>query len=182
MSVTSEEVPFILVIFISSLVGMLWACLQYWSVVQVDVRKEFSLDPELQGLNNDKREIGEQLEKIGEKIASGASAFLWAEYRIMASFVVLFGVLVYVIVDCLGAKDGSGTKYIPFATIAFIIGSVTSIACGFLGMKIAVLANFRTTYRCMESLEAGFSTAYRAGCVMGFGMVSVSLAVLAGLI
>ena len=174
MSLSSEEVPFVVVIFASSLVGMLWACLQYYSVYKVDVLKEFSLDPELQGLNNDKKEIGRTLQKIGFKIASGANAFLWAEYRIMCIFVVLFGVLVYVIVDCLGSKDGSDTKYIPFATIAFVIGSVTSIACGYLGMKVAVLANFRTTYRCMESLEAGFSTAYRAGCVMGFGMVSVS--------
>jgi len=123
------------------------------------------------------------LKHIGGQIDTGATTFLYAEYRIMSVFVVIFGILVYVIVDVLGAKNSSGTKYLPYATVAFVVGSVTSIFCGYLGMKIAVMANYRTTFRAMMSdkpsaYTAAFVTAYKAGCVMGFGLVGISLAVL----
>lgn len=45
-------------------------------------------------------------------------------------------------------------------------------------MKIAVVSNYRTTYKCIESLAAGFRVAYRAGCVMGFSSVGLSLSIL----
>jgi H(+)-translocating pyrophosphatase len=122
-----------------------------------------------------------KLAEIGAKIADGAQSFLWAEYKVMSIFIVLFGVLVYVIVDMLGAHQASGVKYFPYATIAFVIGSVTSILCGFLGMKIAVIANFRVTFKAQSSLGEAFTTAYRAGCVMGFATVGISLIVLASL-
>ena len=107
---------------------------------------------------------------------------MYAQYRILSIF-VLFGILVYVIVDILGSKSGSGTKYMPYATIAFVLGSGTSILCGYIGMKIAVLANYRTTFRAMNVDKASaytnaFVMAYKAGCVMGFGLVGLSLGVL----
>jgi len=48
-------------------------------------------------------------------------------------------------------------------------------------MRIAVVANFRTTFMAMSNenpIDKAFTTAYKAGCVMGFGMVSLSLLVL----
>lgn len=33
-----------------------------------------------------------------------------------------------------------------YATISYIIGCYTSILCGFIGMKIAVKTNYRTTF------------------------------------
>lgn len=125
----------------------------------------------------------EELKDYGHKIDEGANSFLFAEYKIMAIFVVLFGILVYVIVDILGAKAGGGTKYLPYATFTFVIGAATSILCGYFGMKIAVMANYRTTFKAMgtdkpKAYTDAFITAYRAGCVMGFGLVSISLFVL----
>jgi inorganic pyrophosphatase len=123
------------------------------------------------------------LTDIGSTISKGANTFLFSMYRILAIFIVIFGALVYVIVDILGSKAGSDTKYIPYATIAFLIGAVTSILCGFIGMRIAVMANYRTTFKAMNMTEAdaysdAFKTAYKAGCVMGFGLVGISLGVL----
>jgi inorganic pyrophosphatase len=65
-----------------------------------------------------------------------------------------------------------------FTTTAFVIGAVTSMFCGAFGMKIATYSNFRTTLEAKRSLGAAFKTAFRAGCVMGFTLVSVSIMVL----
>jgi len=45
-------------------------------------------------------------------------------------------------------------------------------------MIIATKANYRTTYCAKHSLSAAFRTAYRAGCAMGFALVSIGLLVL----
>ena len=59
--------------------------------------------------------------------------------------------------------------------IAFMVGAIISIICGSIGMIIATRANFRTTYCAKHSLAAAFRTAYRAGCAMGFALVSIGL-------
>jgi len=47
-----------------------------------------------------------------------------------------------------------------YGTFAYIVGSLTSILCGYIGMRIAVAANFRTTYKAIYSLEGAFNCAY----------------------
>lgn len=71
----------------------------------------------------------------------------------MSIFIVIFGVIVFFIVDYLGAEIPEVRFY---ATVAFFVGSVTSILCGYIGMKIAVSANYRTTYKAISSLEEAF--------------------------
>lgn len=62
--------------------------------------------------------------------------------------------------------------------IAFFIGAIISIACGAIGMIIATQANFRVTYCARNSLAPAFRVAYRAGCAMGFALVSLGLLIL----
>ncbi len=50
--------------------------------------------------------------------------------------------------------------------------------CGAFGMKVATYSNFRTTLEAKVSLGKAFKTAFRAGCVMGFTLVSISMMVL----
>ena len=45
-------------------------------------------------------------------------------------------------------------------------------------MRIATFSNYRTTICAKKSLGSAFKTAYSAGCVMGFTLVSVSMLVL----
>ena len=66
--------------------------------------------------------------------------------------------------------------------VAFMIGAIISIVCGAVGMVIATQANYRTTYCARNSLAPAFRVAYRAGCAMGFALVSLGLLVLVGLI
>lgn len=50
-----------------------------------------------------------------------------------------------------------------YTTIAFIVGGVTSILAGYIGMKIAVYTNVRTTKECATDIHNGFVVAYRGG-------------------
>ena len=75
--------------------------------------------------------------------------------------------------------DG-GTMF--YTTAAFLIGAATSMFCGGFGMRIATFANCRTTITAKNSLGYAFKTAFRAACVMGFTLVSVSMLVLLVLI
>ena len=83
---------------------------------------------------------------IGRRISDGASAFLKAEYTVMAIFIVIFGVIILIVVDVFGHGE---TKFRLYATVAFIIGSFTSMLCGYIGMKIAVATNYRTAFMAM---------------------------------
>lgn len=56
------------------------------------------------------------------------------------------------------------------------------MACGAFGMHVATYSNFRTTICAKSSLGYAFKTAYRAGVVIGFALVSLSLLVLLFLI
>ena len=50
-----------------------------------------------------------------------------------------------------------------YTTSAFIIGGFTSILSGYIGMRIAVYTNVRTTKECAEDIHKGFVVAYRGG-------------------
>lgn len=65
-----------------------------------------------------------------------------------------------------------------YTTIAFLIGGFTSIIAGFIGMKIAVYTNVRTTYLCAQDIHLGFVVAYRGGQVLGFILVGLALIIL----
>lgn len=69
-----------------------------------------------------------------------------------------------------------------YTTIAFIVGGLTSIACGFIGMRVAVYTNVRTTFESAEDIHKGFVVAYRGGQVLGFVLVGLSLCILQTLI
>lgn len=65
-----------------------------------------------------------------------------------------------------------------FTTVAFLLGAVTSVVSGYLGMRIATFANARTTLEARRGIGAAFSTAFRSGAVMGFLLSSLGLLVL----
>jgi len=66
--------------------------------------------------------------------------------------------------------------------VAFIIGCITSILCGFIGMRTAVYANVRTSHEAWKDLGPAFNVALRSGSIMGFMLVSLGVEVLVALI
>lgn len=159
---------YIITIYASVALALLWAI---FNAVMITSIKVTATGDESSLINNEKLIT---VQSIGEKISKGANAFLAAEYMIMSIFIVIFAAIVLVVVDIVGG----GAGFRAYASSAFVVGALTSMLCGFIGMRIAVAANFRTTYKAMSSLSAAFQTAYRAGCVMGFSSVGIGLGVL----
>ena len=81
---------------------------------------------------------------------------------------MIFAVIMFIIITFL-TEEGIATA------IAFMVGAIVSIICGAIGMIIATKANYRTTYCAKRSISSAFRTAYRAGCAMGFALVSLGL-------
>lgn len=164
-----SSTTYIITIYASVALALIWALINTLSIISIKVS---SSDEESSLINNEKLIT---IQTIGERISKGANAFLYEEYMIMTIFIVVFAAIVLLVVDVLG-NTSSGFR--AYGAIAFVIGALTSMLCGFIGMKIAVAANFRTTYKAMSSLSSAFQTAFKAGCVMGFSSVGIGLGVL----
>ena len=116
----------------------------------------------------------ELLIEVYEAISAGAEAFLRAEYSICAVFVVIFSIIIYILISW------SQDTTIGFLTaLSFVLGSVTSIASGYIGMRVAVYSNVRTTINAQKpGFMPTFNTAFRAGSVMGFALTGLGILVL----
>jgi Na+/H+-translocating membrane pyrophosphatase len=150
---------------LSGIVGIAWAIYNYMKLKEIDLGGEAHDEEIKQPLNSKHPGVVE----IGMIIKEGANAFIWSEYKICFVFIILMGAVVFFCVD--QAKTW-------YTTIAFVVGAITSMFCGAFGMKIATFSNYRTTISAKNSLGQAFKTAYRAGCVMGFTLVSISMLVL----
>jgi len=104
---------------------------------------------------------------IAKNIADGAMAFLKAEYRVLAIFVVAVAVLMFFS----GQAEGSS----PLIAVSFILGAVCSALAGFIGMRVATKANVRTTNAARSSLGRALEVAFAGGSVMGLGVVGLGV-------
>ena len=77
------------------------------------------------------------------------------EYLYLCIFLLCFAVLLFFTVE-----PALGHCY---TTVAYLIGGMTSILAGYIGMRIAVYTNVRTTKECATSIQNGFVVAYRGG-------------------
>jgi len=115
----------------------------------------------------------QKISDISSYIRTGADAFLLAEYTYLAIFLVVFAGLLLLIIGI-----GHNITVAGFAVISYIIGAATSVLSGFIGMRIAVTANSRTAVQAEFGYAAAFNTAFKAGMVMGFGLVSLGTVIL----
>lgn len=109
----------------------------------------------------------EKMQKIAKSIRAGANAYLKRQYSVVAIF---FGGMFVLL--CVMAACKLLTWFVPFA---FVTGGFFSGLSGFIGMKIATLANSRTANACREGLNRGLRVAFSAGSVMGFTVVGLGL-------
>eukprot|EP00877_Chromochloris_zofingiensis_P010591 jgi/Chrzof1/5786/Cz16g15230.t1 len=63
-----------------------------------------------------------------------------------------------------------------FSTIAFVLGAITSIISGYLGMKIATFANARTALEARKGIAPAFSVGTFGTAVSWLFLPSLSVA------
>lgn len=110
----------------------------------------------------------DRMKEIAASISEGARAFLFAEYRILAFFIVILLVAIGLFIDWTTA-------------ICFLCGALFSILAGYIGMNVATKANVRTanaakTNGMNKALAIAFSGGSVMGmCVVGLGLLGASL-------
>ena len=110
----------------------------------------------------------EKMQKIASHISKGAMAFLRAEYKILAIFVIAIAVLLLY-----GGFTNESSH--PLVALSFVVGAFCSALAGFIGMKAATKANVRTTNAARESLGKALEVAFAGGSVMGLGVVGLGV-------
>lgn len=95
------------------------------------------------------------------------------EYVYLSIFLLVFSLIILLI---------DGFKF--YTAIAFVLGALTSVVSGYIGMWIATRANVRVAYQAYrygknnkhdEKFSESFNAAFKGGCVMGFCLVSLAL-------
>ncbi|WP_165732139.1 sodium-translocating pyrophosphatase [Polaribacter sp. 20A6] len=116
-----------------------------------------------------KQEVGdEKMSRIAKNIADGAMAFLKAEYKVLAIFVIAVAILLFF-------KGNTEVGSNGMVAVSFIIGAICSALAGFIGMKVATKANVRTTQAAKTSLGRALEVAFAGGAVMGLGVVGLGI-------
>ncbi|MGB1210862.1 MAG: sodium/proton-translocating pyrophosphatase, partial [Lacinutrix venerupis] len=116
-----------------------------------------------------KQDAGDgKMKEISDHIYEGALAFLNAEYKLLAIFVVIVSVLLAIV-----------SLVVPtthwLIVVAFIFGAVFSAFAGNIGMKIATKTNVRTTQAARTSLPKALNISFGGGTVMGLGVAGLAV-------
>ncbi|MES2411154.1 MAG: sodium-translocating pyrophosphatase [Bacteroidota bacterium] len=117
-----------------------------------------------------KQDAGDgKMKEISDYIYEGALAFLKAEYRLLAIFVLIASVVLA------GITFLPGVKTHLLIVIAFIFGAFFSALAGNMGMKIATKTNVRTTQAARTSLPQALKVSFGGGTVMGLGVAGLAV-------
>ncbi len=109
----------------------------------------------------------DKMKTISGHIAEGAMAFIKAEYKVIAVFVICVAILLAFSAD---PKVSS-----PLVALSFVVGASCSALAGYMGMKVATRANVRTTNAARSSLSKALEIAFAGGSVMGMGVVGLGV-------
>jgi K(+)-stimulated pyrophosphate-energized sodium pump len=122
-----------------------------------------------------KQDAGEKnMQELAGYIADGAIAFLKAEWKILSYFAIIAAILLAI----LGMQHGTAAHPIhssPIIALSFITGAVFSASAGYIGMKVATLANVRTTQSARTSLARALKVSFTGGSVMGLGVAGLAV-------
>jgi K(+)-stimulated pyrophosphate-energized sodium pump len=103
-----------------------------------------------------------RMKELQGYIRSGAFTFMISEARVMLVTMAIIGAILWLLF------------YWEIA-VAFWIGSLLSLAAGFIGMNAATHANARTTNAAQHSFKDALNVAFSGGSVMGLSVAGLAL-------
>ena len=116
-----------------------------------------------------KQDAGDgKMKEISDHIYEGALAFLNAEYKLLAIFVIIVSILLTVVSFVVPTTHW-------LIVVAFIFGAIFSAFAGNIGMKIATKTNVRTTQAARTSLPNALKISFGGGTVMGLGVAGLAV-------
>lgn len=108
-----------------------------------------------------------KMQEVAAAIEEGAKAYLNRQVitiSIIAFFITLLIIFFY------------PTESHPYRiAVGFVVGAVCSLAAGYIGMRIAVLANVRTAQAATENRHKALRVAFNGGAVTGLLVVALGL-------
>jgi len=105
----------------------------------------------------------DRMKELQGYIRSGAFTFMLEEARVMGITMLIIGAILWILF------------YWEIA-VAFWIGSILSMAAGFIGMNAATHANARTTHAARKSFKDALNVAFSGGSVMGLSVAGLAIA------
>ena len=104
----------------------------------------------------------DRMREVAAAIQEGAAAYLNRQLQAISIIaLLLFGAIVWL-------------KNLPTG-LGFIVGAACSLAAGFFGMRIAVMANVRTAEAASKGRTAALRAAFNGGAVTGLLVVALAL-------
>src|SRR5256885_10509895 len=111
----------------------------------------------------------DRMRQIAGAIEEGAKAYLKRQVVTISAIAAVIFVLLFFF---------QGNK---FTAVGFVIGAFCSLAAGYIGMRIAVLANTRTAHAASNrSRTAALRMAFNGGAVTGLLVVGLALLAVGG--
>src|SRR6266498_2859849 len=104
----------------------------------------------------------ERMREISAAVQEGAKAYLNRQVKTISIIAVVIFVLLLIF------------KHPPTA-IGFVVGAFCSLAAGFIGMRVAVLANVRTAHAASIGRLNALRMAFNGGSVTGLLVVGLAL-------
>jgi len=104
----------------------------------------------------------ERMRQISAAVQEGAKAYLNRQVITISFIAIIIFILLFIFKDH------------PTA-IGFVIGAFCSLSAGFIGMRIAVIANVRTTQAAASSITRALRMAFNGGAVTGLLVVGLAL-------
>jgi K(+)-stimulated pyrophosphate-energized sodium pump len=104
----------------------------------------------------------ERMQQISTAVQEGAKAYLNRQLVTISAVAVVIFLLLWIFKDHATA-------------VGFVIGAFCSLSAGFIGMRIAVITNVRTTQAAFKSRTAALRVAFNGGAVTGLLVVGLAL-------
>ena len=104
----------------------------------------------------------ERMREIAAAVEQGAKAYLARQIKTISVIALVLVVILFF------AKDAA-------TAAGFLLGAVCSLLAGYIGMRVAVLANTRTAQAATDSCHRALRMAFNGGAVTGLLVVALAL-------